>query len=120
MISFPLVTFAILAFFSPYGKIYENDIDRKKWIGRLYQDQFKGRYRRIMTPIRDRIDTALSADETTRDLGPHRVAWSHRLLNITILLAVAYPILTVIAQWPTGAAITFGGDTALEAGAPQA
>ena len=120
MISFPLVTFAILAGFSPYGKIYENDIDRKKWVGRLYQDQFKGRYRRIMTPLLDRIDTALSTDETTRNLGPHRVAWSHRLLIITMLLAVAYPILAVVLQWLTGAAVTFGGETVLEAGTPQA
>lgn len=120
MISFPLVTFAVLAFFSPSGTIYDNDIDRKKWVGRLYQDQFKGRYRRIMTPLLDRIDVALSADETTRDLGPYRIAWSHRLLTTSILLAVAYPIATVILQWLSGAPITFGGETVLEAGTPQA
>lgn len=46
-------------------------------------------------------------------------AWSFGLLNITMLLALGYPILAITVQWMLGSAINFGGQKVIAAGSPQ-
>ena len=47
-------------------------------------------------------------------------AWSFGLLNITMLLALGYPILAITVLWMLGRAINFGGQKVIAAGSPQA
>ena len=51
--------------------------------------------------------------------GPAQKAWSYGLLNITMALAIVYPILAMIAQWLWGHAIDFGGQEMMAASPPQ-
>ena len=43
-------------------------------------------------------------------------AWSFGLLNITMLLALSYPILAITVQWMLGSTINFGGQKVIAAG----
>ena len=51
---------------------------------------------------------------------PAQRAWSFGLLNITMALAFAYPILAITIQWLCGHAIDFGGQEVIAASPPQA
>ena len=51
--------------------------------------------------------------------GPAQKAWSYGLLNITMALAIVYPILAMMAQWLWGHAIDFGGQEMMAASPPQ-
>jgi len=66
----------------------------------------------------DWLDTRLSSHEAQK--GPAQKAWSYGLLNITMALALAYPILAMMVQWLWGHAIDFGGQEMIAASPPQA
>jgi hypothetical protein len=51
--------------------------------------------------------------------GPAQKAWNYGLLNITMALAIVYPILAMMAQWLWGHAIDFGGQEMMAASPPQ-
>ena len=72
-----------------------------------------------MERILDALDTRLSADELARDLPPARVAFSSGLIGLTMLLAVAYPVLSVTIQWLFGSAISFGDQLIIEVGSAK-
>jgi hypothetical protein len=116
--AFPVALFNLLFFASPYGKIHLNAVLRNRWMEKLRENEIKGTYRKIVTPVLDRLDAALSPIEIADKSGPLKTAYSIRLLNILMLLAVAYPILSVTFQWITGSPILFGGQI-LEPSAPK-
>ncbi|MDA7809371.1 hypothetical protein N8969_00600 [bacterium] len=66
----------------------------------------------------DWLDSRLSSREAQQ--GPAQRAWSFGLLNITMALAFAYPILAITIQWLCGHAIDFGGQEVIAASPPQA
>jgi hypothetical protein len=66
----------------------------------------------------DWLDTRLSSLEAQK--GPAQKAWSSGLLDITMALALAYPISAMMVQWFWGHAIDFGGQEMIAASPPQA
>lgn len=100
------------------------DEGRGRWVAWLRHDGFARRYREILNAGLDRIDRHLSPDfpqvptdhAANRKTEPAR-AWSAPLLDLCLLLAVAYPILAVFADWTLrGEALEVGGRSLLPAG----
>jgi len=116
----PFFTFVFLLTASPYGKLWKNDTNRKRWIGDLYQNNWKARYRRIMGRILDRIDQTLSRHELETQANPARVAFSYGLINLSMLLAVAYPVLGFVGQWIFGGALQLSNALIAPAGSATA
>ena len=104
----PVATFLLLAF-SPYGKIWRNETDRKRVVGNLTEMRARARYARAMERVLTWFDARLSSYELARELTPRRVAFSHDLIGWTMLLAVAYPALSIMVQWIGGSAMLLGG-----------
>ena len=52
--------------------------------------------------------------------GPAQRAWSFGLLNATMALALAYPIVAITIQWLWGSAIDFGGQEVIAVSPSQA
>ncbi|MGB2497750.1 MAG: hypothetical protein ACPH9Y_05235, partial [Planktomarina sp.] len=84
----------------------------------LRDDRPAERYRSVMRGWLDWLDTRLSAHEAQQ--GPAQRAWSFGLLNFTMALALAYPILAITVQWLAGHAIDFGGQEVIAASPLQA
>ncbi len=104
----PFFTLVFLLTATPYGKLWKNDKDRKRRIGDLLQNNWKARYRRIMGRILDRIDQTLSSHELKAQANSARIAFSYGLVNLAVLLAIAYPALGFIGQWIFGTALQLG------------
>ena len=115
-ISLPLITFFVLALVSPYGKLWQNEADRKRQIGTLITNGGKARYRRVMTTRLDWLDARLSGREIEAGLGPKRRAWSFGLINVVMILALVYPIASFFVQWIAGGALALGHTVILPAG----
>ncbi|MBT6021088.1 hypothetical protein, partial [Planktomarina temperata] len=92
--------------------------DRAYWFDLLRHDRPAERYRSVMRKGLDWLDSRLSSREAQQ--GPAQRAWSFGLLNITMALAFAYPILAITIQWLCGHAIDFGGQEVIAASPPQA
>ena len=92
--------------------------DRAYWCDLLRHDRPAERYRSVMRKGLDWLDSRLSSSEAQQ--GPAQRAWSFGLLNITMALAFAYPILAIKIQWLCGHAIDFGGQEVIAASPPQA
>jgi len=103
-----------------YKDLWRHDADRKRVVGWLIQDKPLATYRRVLTGLLDRIDARLSGRELARQMGPGRVAFSSGLIQLAMLLAVAYPILALVAQWVAGSPMLLGGVELAPAGAPVA
>ena len=84
----------------------------------LRDDRPAERYRSVMRGWLDWLETWLSAHEAQQ--GPAQRAWSFGLLNFTMALALAYPILAITVQWLAGYAIDFGGQEVIAASPLQA
>jgi len=72
------------------------------WIALLRHDGLARRYRALMAAALDRLDARLSPGWNATPGAPKTEAaraWSHGLLNLCLLLAVAYPILSLLIQW---------------------
>ena len=72
------------------------------WIALLRHDGLARRYRALMAAALDRLDARLSPGWDAAPDAPKTEAaraWSHGLLNLCLLLAVAYPILSLLIQW---------------------
>ena len=96
----------------------DNPSDRAYWRDLLRHDRPAERYRSVMRRGLDWLDSRLSAHEAQQ--GPAQKAWSFGLLNATMALALAYPILAITIQWLCGHAIDFGGQEVIAASPPQA
>ncbi len=116
----PFFTLVFLLTSSPYGKLWENDTNRKRWIGNLYQDNWKTRYRRTMGRILDRIDQTLSSHELKAQANPARIAFSYGLINLSMLLAIAFPLLWFVGQWIFGGTLQLGNILIAPAGSVTA
>ncbi|AXX96996.1 hypothetical protein [Profundibacter amoris] len=116
----PFFTLVFLLTTSPYGKLWENNTNRKRWIGDLYQNNWKARYRRTMGRILDRIDRTLSVHELIAQANSARIAFSHGLINLSTLLAIAYPVLGFVGQWIFGSPLQLGNTLIAPAGSATA
>lgn len=101
---------AIALFWLIYGKIWDEEKPRQQWIGGLYTDNRSRRYKLLLTYWLDAFDAILGRRETAvrritdpqaRDeaFARNRAAWSWGLLDFTLLLAIAYPLVALVVQW---------------------
>jgi hypothetical protein len=74
MISGAILLWLVLAFATPFGRIWKNETDRKRVVGFLMQNRGKTRYARVMRRLLDWIDNTLSAPEQAAGLPPWRIA----------------------------------------------
>ncbi|WP_347860257.1 hypothetical protein, partial [Planktomarina temperata] len=103
----PIVCFIVLMCIPALRNTADNPSDRAYWRDLLRHDRPAERYRSVMRRGLDWLDSRLSAHEAPQ--GPAQKAWSFGLLNATMALALAYPILAITIQWLWGSAIDFGG-----------
>ena len=117
-LGWPIVCFIALMCVPALRNTAVNPSDRAYWCDLLRHDRPAERYRSVMRKGLDWLDSRLSSREAQQ--GPAQRAWSFGLLNITMALAFAYPILAITIQWPCGHAIDFGGQEVIAASPPQA
>ena len=117
-LGWPIVCFMVLMLIPALRKTANNPSDRAFWCDLLRRDRAAERYRSVMRRGLDWLDSRLSAHEAQQ--GPAQKAWSFGLLNATMALALAYPILAITIQWLWGSAIDFGGQEVIAASPPQA
>ena len=117
-LGWPIVCFMVLMCIPALRKTADNPSDRPYWRDLLRHDRPAERYRSVMRRGLDWLDSRLSAHEAPQ--GPAQKAWSFGLLNATMALALAYPILAITIQWLCGSAIDFGGQEVMAASPPQA
>ena len=118
LIGAPLVTFVGLMSIPAFRNTATSPTDRARWMKLLRDDRPAERYRSVMRGWLDWLETWLSVDEAQQ--GPAQRAWSFGLLNFTMALALAYPILAITVQWLAGHAIDFGGQEVIAASPLQA
>ena len=82
------------------------DDGRGRWVAWLKHDTFARRYRELLDTALNLIDRLLSpeypnasTDHDTNSKIERGRAWSWRLLDLSFLLAVAYPILAIFLNW---------------------
>ena len=114
----PIVCFIVLMCIPALRNTADNPSDRAYWRDLLRHDRPAERYRSVMRRGLDWLDSRLSSHEAPQ--GPAQRAWSFGLLNATMALALAYPILAITIQWLCGSAIDFGGQEVIAASPPQA
>ena len=117
-LGWPIVCFIVLMCIPALRNTADNPSDRAYWRDLLRHDRPAERYRSVMRRGLDWLDSRLSAHEAQQ--GPAQRAWSFGLLNATMALAFAYPILAITIQWLCGSAIDFGGQEVIAASPPQA
>jgi len=117
-LGWPIVCFIALMCVPALRNTAVNPSDRAYWCDLLRHDRPAERYRSVMRKGLDWLDSRLSSREAQQ--GPAQRAWSFGLLNITMALAFAYPILAITIQWLCGHAIDFGGQEVIAASPPQA
>ncbi|SEA60152.1 hypothetical protein [Rubrimonas cliftonensis] len=106
-----------------FARRYFHDLykqpDKGRWIARLRHDGFARRYREMLAAALDQLDRRLSPEADPTPGAPKAEvsrAWSHGLLDKCPLLAVAYPILSVLIWWAaTGEPGRIGDLTVIEA-----
>ena len=114
----PIVCFIVLMCIPALRNTADNPSDRAYWRDLLRHDRPVERYRSVMRRGLDWLDSRLSAHEAPQ--GPAQKAWSFGLLNATMALALAYPILAITIQWLWGSAIDFGGQEVIAVSPSQA
>ena len=117
-LGWPIVCFIALMCVPALRNTAVNPSDRAYWCDLLRHDRPAERYRSVMRKGLDWLDSRLSSREAQQ--GPAQKAWSFGLLNITMALAFAYPILAITIQWLCGHVIDFGGQEVIAASPPQA
>ena len=117
-LGWPIVCFIVLMCVPALRNTADNPSDRAYWRDLLRHDRPAERYRSVMRRGLDWLDSRLSSHEAQQ--GPAQRAWSFGLLNATMALALAYPILAITIQWLCGHAIDFGGQEVIAASPPQA
>ena len=114
----PIVCFIVLMRTPALSNTADNPSDRAFWRDLLRHDRPAERYRSVMRRGLDWLDSRLSAHEAPQ--GPAQRAWSFGLLNATMALALAYPIVAITIQWLWGSAIDFGGQEVIAVSPSQA
>lgn len=79
-----------------------NPADRGWWVAKLRHDSFSRRYRETLAATLDWLDARLSPgfpDDPALPKTEVARAWSTPLLDLCLLLAVAYPLLSLIVVW---------------------
>jgi hypothetical protein len=114
----PIVCFMVLMRVPALRNTADNPSDRAYWRDLLRHDRPAERYRSVMRRGLDWLDSRLSAHEAPQ--GPAQRAWSFGLLNATMALALAYPIVAITIQWLWGSAIDFGGQEVIAVSPSQA
>ncbi|MDB2574233.1 hypothetical protein N9X94_05955 [Planktomarina temperata] len=114
----PIVCFIVLMCIPALRNTADNPSDRAYWRDLLRHDRPAERYRSVMRRGLDWLDSRLSAHEAPQ--GPAQRAWSFGLLNATMALALAYPIVAITIQWLWGSAIDFGGQEVIAVSPSQA
>ena len=117
-LGWPIVCFMVLMCIPALRKTADNPSDRPYWRDLLRHDGAAERYRSVMRRGLDWLDSRLSAHEAPQ--GPAQRAWSFGLLNATMALALAYPIVAITIQWLWGSAIDFGGQEVIAVSPSQA
>ena len=117
-LGWPFLCFMALMCIPAFRDTAQNPKDRDRWLKGLRDNSPAEFYGSVMRGGLDWLDTRLSYHEAQK--GPAQKAWSFGLLNITMVLALAYPILAMMAQWLWGHAIDFGGREMIAASPPQA
>ena len=117
-LGWPIVCFMVLMCIPALRKTADNPSDRPYWRDLLRHDGAAERYRSVMRRGLDWLDSRLSAHEAPQ--GPAQKAWSFGLLNATMALALAYPIVAITIQWLWGSAIDFGGQEVIAVSPSQA
>ena len=110
--------FIVLMRVPAFRNTADNPSDRAYWRDLLRHDRPAERYRSVMRRGLDWLDSRLSSHKAQQ--GPAQKAWSCGLLNATMALALAYPILAITIQWLCGHAIDFGGQEVIAASPPNA
>lgn len=79
----------------------KNSTSWKRINGWLIQDTWGKRYRDLLSGILDRVDRFLTPEIAEEGWKPqvNRSAWSFGLLNLSLLLAIVYPILSMLVIW---------------------
>ena len=116
-LGWPFLCFMALMCMPAFRDTAQNPKDRDRWLKGLHDNSPAEFYRSVMRLGLDWLDTRLSPHEAQK--GPAQKAWSYGLLNITMALAIVYPILAMMAQWLWGHAIDFGGQEMMAASPPQ-
>lgn len=97
-------------------------VTRERWIKRLRYEDWEQSYRAWIGQALDRIDRFLPPELSRgAPFGPGslRAAWSHGALNLTLLLALAYPALSALLQWVGTGREMFLGELLLIPAEPQ-
>ena len=116
-LGWPFLCFMALMCMPAFRDTAQNSKDRDRWLKGLRDNSPAEFYGSVMRGGLDLLDKRLSSDEAQK--GPAQKAWSYGLLNITMALAIVYPILAMMAQWLWGHAIDFGGQEMMAASPPQ-
>lgn len=86
-----------------FGDLWTAPPSRDRWIHYMRNNSWSEYYREQLGHMLTWIDERLTPELHDPDLNwkPHeiRAAWSKRLLNFSLLLAVAYPILSLVLYW---------------------
>jgi hypothetical protein len=79
----------------------KNDTDRNSIIASLREDRFGARYRAVLKRALDAVDTVISHEEAAGGvaLNDKAIAWSYRLLCLSLGIALAYPVLSLQVNW---------------------
>lgn len=107
-----IVIIALVTIFH-HRPIAKSETARKNWQHRLNDDTIGTTYRSWMRGLLGWIDARLTTDAKVAQ-GSKARAWSRGLLNLTMLLAVAYPVLAIMGQWMLGGAGKLGSLTVIE------
>jgi hypothetical protein len=99
--------------------IWEDTEYRMEIIGCLRESNPWRNYSRTIGDILDWADWSLSDVEQSRNLSPRRIAFSHDLLQLSMLMAVAYPFMSMGVQWILGTPMVLGGSEIAAAGTAE-
>ncbi|MFT4794620.1 MAG: hypothetical protein ACJAVR_001548 [Paracoccaceae bacterium] len=93
----------------------KSETDRRAVIASLRQDRLGARYKALLTRTLDALDAKLSAEERADGAAPRALAtaWSFGLLNLSLSLALAYPILGLLLNWGLFNNGALGGDVVI-------
>lgn len=122
---FPFLTFFVPAFALAWwglGGLWERE-ERKTFVLWLKHDRSRHLYRHLITRALDAVSDFLGRWEMrlrrgrgwheTEIMERNRLPWSWGLLDFALLLAVAYPIVSLIGQWAILGEGKFGSLTVL-------
>jgi len=113
------IIFLLIAKLLGITTICEDNEYRTEIIGCLRESRPWRNYSQSMGDILDWTDWCLSDVEKSCKLSPRRIAFSHDLLQLTMLMAVVYPFMSMVIQWISGTPMILGGSEIAAAGTAE-